>query len=86
MRSTTTRLRTPRFSRPRGGAWIVPERELTPEALARRLASLMDDPAALERAAAAAKAEGRVDAAERLADLAEELSREGQTVPARNGG
>jgi UDP-N-acetylglucosamine--N-acetylmuramyl-(pentapeptide) pyrophosphoryl-undecaprenol N-acetylglucosamine transferase len=59
----------------KGGAWIVPERELTPEALARRLATLMDDPRALEAAAAAAAATGRTDAAERLADLVGELAR-----------
>ena len=59
----------------RGGAWIVPERELTPEALARRLASLMDDPRALEAAATAAATTGRTDAAERLADLVEDLAR-----------
>lgn len=58
----------------KGGAWIVAERDLTPEALARRLSSLMDDPAALARAAAAAKAEGRTDAAERLADLVAEIA------------
>ncbi len=59
----------------KGGAWIVPERELTPEALARRLASLMDDPRALQGAAAAAAATGRTDAAERLADLVGDLAR-----------
>jgi UDP-N-acetylglucosamine--N-acetylmuramyl-(pentapeptide) pyrophosphoryl-undecaprenol N-acetylglucosamine transferase len=54
-----------------GGAWIVPERDLTPMALAQRIASLMDAPEQLVAAAAAARAQGRVDAAERLADLVE---------------
>ena len=54
-----------------GGAWLVPERDLDPQGLARRLASLMDEPEQLRKAAEAARAEGRVDAAERLADLVE---------------
>lgn len=54
-----------------GGAWLVPERELTPEGLARRLGSLMDDPESLRQVAQAAQAQGRPDAAERLADAVE---------------
>jgi UDP-N-acetylglucosamine--N-acetylmuramyl-(pentapeptide) pyrophosphoryl-undecaprenol N-acetylglucosamine transferase len=54
-----------------GGAWLVLERELTPESLARRLGSLMDEPETLRQAAQAAGSQGRPDAAERLADLVE---------------
>jgi UDP-N-acetylglucosamine:LPS N-acetylglucosamine transferase len=42
--------------------------------LARRLAALMDWPEELARAAAAARAEGRLDAAERLADVVEQVA------------
>lgn len=52
-----------------GGAWLIPEREFTPAALARRLADLMGDPGALNRAAAAFLRHARPDAADRLADL-----------------
>jgi UDP-N-acetylglucosamine--N-acetylmuramyl-(pentapeptide) pyrophosphoryl-undecaprenol N-acetylglucosamine transferase len=64
-----------------GGAWLFQEPELTPETLSRRLADLMQDPRALTRAAAAAKSVGELDAAERLADLVERLSR-GKALPA----
>jgi UDP-N-acetylglucosamine--N-acetylmuramyl-(pentapeptide) pyrophosphoryl-undecaprenol N-acetylglucosamine transferase len=43
--------------------------------LASRLAALMGWPEELQRAAEAAKAEGRLDAAERLADLVERVAR-----------
>jgi UDP-N-acetylglucosamine--N-acetylmuramyl-(pentapeptide) pyrophosphoryl-undecaprenol N-acetylglucosamine transferase len=52
-----------------GAAWVMPETAFTAEALAERLAALMGDPAALAKAARAAEALGRPDAAERLADL-----------------
>jgi UDP-N-acetylglucosamine--N-acetylmuramyl-(pentapeptide) pyrophosphoryl-undecaprenol N-acetylglucosamine transferase len=64
-----------------GGAWIFEEAGLTPEMLSQRLAELMQDPRALTRAAADAKRVGELDAAERLADLVERLSR-GRAVPA----
>jgi UDP-N-acetylglucosamine--N-acetylmuramyl-(pentapeptide) pyrophosphoryl-undecaprenol N-acetylglucosamine transferase len=54
-----------------GGGWLMPEKDLTVTALASRLASLMNWPEELARAAAAAKGEGRLDAAERLADVVE---------------
>ena len=57
-----------------GGAWLMRESELTVELLARRLADLMDWPEELARAAGAAKAHGRPDAAERLADLVERVA------------
>jgi UDP-N-acetylglucosamine--N-acetylmuramyl-(pentapeptide) pyrophosphoryl-undecaprenol N-acetylglucosamine transferase len=57
-----------------GGAWVLPEATLTPAILAQRLGQLMDMPADLTAAAAAARACGRVDAAERLADLVSALA------------
>jgi UDP-N-acetylglucosamine--N-acetylmuramyl-(pentapeptide) pyrophosphoryl-undecaprenol N-acetylglucosamine transferase len=57
-----------------GGAWLVPERELDPAGLAGRLASLMDHPEQLRIAAESARAQGRTDAAERLAALVERVA------------
>ena len=57
-----------------GAAWIIPEAELTPAALATRLGALFDSPDALLAAAEAAHGLGRPDAAERLADLVEECA------------
>ncbi len=59
-----------------GAAWLVPEEELTPTMLARRLGDLLEDPEDLVIAAEAARAEGRVDAAERLADVVEAVAKE----------
>lgn len=52
-----------------GGGWLMPEPSFTPSALAARLDSLLGLPAILEKAAAGAKAAGKLDAAERLADM-----------------
>ncbi|HLH50009.1 MAG TPA: undecaprenyldiphospho-muramoylpentapeptide beta-N-acetylglucosaminyltransferase [Roseiarcus sp.] len=52
-----------------GAAEVVPQREFTPERLAASLRKALADPAPLAAAAAAAKAAGVPDAAERLADL-----------------
>jgi UDP-N-acetylglucosamine--N-acetylmuramyl-(pentapeptide) pyrophosphoryl-undecaprenol N-acetylglucosamine transferase len=52
-----------------GGALLIPQSEFTPERLATELTRLFSDSAALPAMAKAAKAEGRADAAERLADL-----------------
>jgi UDP-N-acetylglucosamine--N-acetylmuramyl-(pentapeptide) pyrophosphoryl-undecaprenol N-acetylglucosamine transferase len=57
-----------------GGAWLLPEATLTPALLAEKLHALMDKPADLATAAAAARSCGRVDAAERLADLVSVLA------------
>ena len=57
-----------------GGGWVVAERDLTPQALAARLAILMEEPGQLHAAAVAARGAGRVDAAERLADLVEAIA------------
>jgi UDP-N-acetylglucosamine--N-acetylmuramyl-(pentapeptide) pyrophosphoryl-undecaprenol N-acetylglucosamine transferase len=51
-----------------GGAWLVPQSGFTPECLAARLQALMTLPATLAKAADAARAWGRPDAARRLAD------------------
>ncbi|MGH6923755.1 MAG: undecaprenyldiphospho-muramoylpentapeptide beta-N-acetylglucosaminyltransferase [Propylenella sp.] len=52
-----------------GGGWLMLQKDITLAVLAKRLAALMDWPEELQRAAEAAKAVGRTDAAERLADL-----------------
>jgi UDP-N-acetylglucosamine--N-acetylmuramyl-(pentapeptide) pyrophosphoryl-undecaprenol N-acetylglucosamine transferase len=52
-----------------GGAWVMPQAAFTPEALAERLAGLMAAPNVLARAAAAAHALGRPEAARALAEL-----------------
>jgi UDP-N-acetylglucosamine--N-acetylmuramyl-(pentapeptide) pyrophosphoryl-undecaprenol N-acetylglucosamine transferase len=52
-----------------GGAWVMPHSAFTPETLAERLAALVAAPASLARAAAAARALGRPEAARALADL-----------------
>jgi UDP-N-acetylglucosamine--N-acetylmuramyl-(pentapeptide) pyrophosphoryl-undecaprenol N-acetylglucosamine transferase len=52
-----------------GAAWVMPEREFTPDALAARLAALLAAPQTLVTAARAARDLGMPDAASRLADL-----------------
>ena len=59
-----------------GGAWLMPERRLDVATLAERLQALMDGPEALSRTAEAAKGQGRLDAAERLADAVEAMARQ----------
>ena len=56
-----------------GGAWCMEQKDLTPDALAEVIGRLLASPDTLVRAAAAAKAQGRPDAVQRLADLVEEL-------------
>ncbi len=58
-----------------GGAWLMPEADLTTVTLARRLDALMGWPEQLQEAAEAAKGQGRSDAAERLADMVERVAR-----------
>ena len=66
-----------------GGGWLMPEDAFTPQSLAARLAELFALPETLEKAAAAARAAGRPDAAERLAEvvlgLLEEKNGKGET-------
>ncbi len=52
-----------------GGALRVPQSEFTPQRLAAEIAALAAAPERLTRMAAAARALGRLDAADRLADL-----------------
>lgn len=52
-----------------GGAWLMPQPAFTAEALAARLETLLTLPARLSEMAEQARAWGRVDAADRLADL-----------------
>lgn len=54
-----------------GGAKLMPQALLTPQALAAELAALLTDPAALAAASAGARSQARADAASRLADLVE---------------
>ena len=61
-----------------GGAWLIEQKDLTPERLAAEITRLSGDPQALIAAAAAAKAAGRPDAVQRLADLVQELIAHGR--------
>jgi UDP-N-acetylglucosamine--N-acetylmuramyl-(pentapeptide) pyrophosphoryl-undecaprenol N-acetylglucosamine transferase len=64
-----------------GAAWLMPEPEFTPAALAERLAALLEAPAVLAERAARAHALGRPDAAARLADVVLSVVR-AETAPA----
>jgi UDP-N-acetylglucosamine--N-acetylmuramyl-(pentapeptide) pyrophosphoryl-undecaprenol N-acetylglucosamine transferase len=52
-----------------GGAFRIPQPEFTPDRLAAEISALAAEPARLTAMAAAARTVGRLDAAERLADL-----------------
>lgn len=54
-----------------GGGWKVDQSDLTSEGLAERLTRFLAEPGVLAEAAARARALGRLDGAERLADLVE---------------
>lgn len=56
-----------------GASWCIEQEHLEPTRLADVLSSLLANPEKLATAATAAKAQGRPDAAARLADLVEEL-------------
>jgi UDP-N-acetylglucosamine--N-acetylmuramyl-(pentapeptide) pyrophosphoryl-undecaprenol N-acetylglucosamine transferase len=56
-----------------GGAWLIPQEAFTPDSLAVRLESLMALPSSLTKTAAAARALGKVTAADALADCVVEL-------------
>ncbi|MER2520872.1 MAG: undecaprenyldiphospho-muramoylpentapeptide beta-N-acetylglucosaminyltransferase [Bdellovibrionales bacterium] len=51
-----------------GGAWLIPQQAFTPEALAVRLETLFAMPTTLAKSAAAARALGKITAADSLAD------------------
>jgi UDP-N-acetylglucosamine--N-acetylmuramyl-(pentapeptide) pyrophosphoryl-undecaprenol N-acetylglucosamine transferase len=57
-----------------GGGWMVEQRDMSPEQLAADLAELIAHPEQLAAAAKAARATGRADAVERLADLVERVA------------
>ena len=57
-----------------GAGFVMPQSSLTPESLAQFLTSLRSQQGQLQQAAAAALSHGKPDAAERLADLAEQLA------------
>ncbi len=52
-----------------GGGWLIPDQGFNADKLASRLQSLFATPVILDKAAAAAHAMGRADAASRLADM-----------------
>jgi UDP-N-acetylglucosamine--N-acetylmuramyl-(pentapeptide) pyrophosphoryl-undecaprenol N-acetylglucosamine transferase len=58
-----------------GGARMIPQPQFTPEALARQIEALADDPEALANAAGRALSVGRPHAASDLADLVERVGR-----------
>ncbi len=68
-----------------GAGWSLLQDAFTPENLAARLEELFGTPETLERAAAAARGFGRPDAAERLADVVDDLllGRQPQAVGGR---
>ena len=63
-----------------GGGWLIEQKDFTPERLAAELVRLSAAPRLLVDAAAAAKASGRPDAVERLADLVQELMAKGRVA------
>jgi len=58
-----------------GGAWLLPEPQLTPETLSREIQALLASPEKLRIAAEAARNFGRPDAVSLLADELEKLAR-----------
>lgn len=56
-----------------GGAWVMPQPTFTPDALAKKLTELLNNPAALSAAAAGARTQARPAAAACLANLVEAL-------------
>jgi UDP-N-acetylglucosamine--N-acetylmuramyl-(pentapeptide) pyrophosphoryl-undecaprenol N-acetylglucosamine transferase len=58
-----------------GAAWLVHQRDVTPERLAQRLEIILSVPAELARRAQAARSLARPDAASRLADLVDRIAR-----------
>jgi UDP-N-acetylglucosamine--N-acetylmuramyl-(pentapeptide) pyrophosphoryl-undecaprenol N-acetylglucosamine transferase len=58
-----------------GGGWRVAQKDLTPQKLAAMLQDAFAQPEDLARRAAAAHAQARPDAAQRLADVVDKLTR-----------
>jgi UDP-N-acetylglucosamine--N-acetylmuramyl-(pentapeptide) pyrophosphoryl-undecaprenol N-acetylglucosamine transferase len=57
-----------------GGGWVIEQKDLTAARLSGDIAALIAEPGFLAEAAAAAKAQGRPDAVDRLADLVEQVA------------
>ena len=66
-----------------GGGWIAEQATLSPLSLGTRLASLLGEPEALQRAAEAAKSLGQPLAVEKLAEIAEQLALRNQGARSR---
>lgn len=64
-----------------GGAWLMPQVAFTPEALARRLETLLTLPECAAKVAGKARGLGRPDAAAHLADTAESVLTGTQAAP-----
>lgn len=60
----------------RGAGWVLDENDCSPQSLAERLTQILSDPEGLQRAAENARSLARIDAAERLADVVENLAGE----------
>jgi UDP-N-acetylglucosamine--N-acetylmuramyl-(pentapeptide) pyrophosphoryl-undecaprenol N-acetylglucosamine transferase len=61
-----------------GAGWLAPQRDLSPDSLAQMLTTIFADPADLADRAAAAHAVATPDAAQKLADLIDQLARSSQ--------
>ena len=57
-----------------GAAWLLPQGHLTPDHLSRKLTEILSSPDLLVQAAANARALGKPDAAELLADVVAEFA------------
>jgi UDP-N-acetylglucosamine--N-acetylmuramyl-(pentapeptide) pyrophosphoryl-undecaprenol N-acetylglucosamine transferase len=57
-----------------GGGWCMRQSDITPEGLSEELARLLGNPELLAKAAAKSKSMASIDAAKKLADIAEELA------------
>ena len=60
-----------------GAAWAMPEPGFTPDALGQRLTAFLERPLLLADAASRARAFGKPDAAQRLADAVVAIARPG---------
>ena len=71
-----------------GGAWLMPQNEMSVEAVRKLLTDLLEDPSALRGAAESAREMGRPRAAQELADLVESVARsvDDRKVSGENGG
>lgn len=61
-----------------GGAFVIPEAELTPDILAGHITAILSDPEGAQAMAQASLGQGRPDATEQLAGLVEHLAQKGQ--------